>query len=116
MTRKKVHTCKCGCEQTHPPLPPSTWMSYISGWHRVRMVGVDGPQYSSTEIGCGNDPADAVQEAWEHLHDLMEIDKKGHCWYCNDKPDWYEEYFEGKAPPCPNCKIKPIPITIETKG
>jgi hypothetical protein len=90
-------------------------MSYISGWHRVRITGVDGPSYSSEEIGCGNDPADAVEEAWRHLHKLMDRNKEGKCWYCNDNPDWIDEYEEGKAPECPSCKFKPVSLEIKTK-
>ena len=99
----KVHDCKCGCGQKHSPLPPGTWMSYISGWHRIRTVDVDGPNYSSNEIGCGNDPNSAVEEGWDWFHRKMDRDREGQCWYCKDNPDWKEEYFND-PPPCPVCK------------
>ena len=99
----KVHKCKCGCGQMHRPLPLGTWMSYISGWHRVRTIGVDGPDYSSEEIGAGNDPDGAVGEAWDWLEERMKRHAAGRCWYCNDDPKWKEDYY-GEPPVCGSCK------------
>lgn len=103
---KKVHICKCGCGQSHPLMPPGAWMTTISGWHRVRIVGLDGPSHSSEEIGAGNDPADAVEEAWEWMYKRMDRSRNGHCWECNDKPYLAEQYKVGECPSCPVCTMK----------
>jgi len=101
---KHIHSCKC-CGQTYPALPPGTWLSRISGWHRVRITHPDGPEYSSEEIGAGNDPADAVKEAWKQWKIWADRVKQEKCWYCNDAPDWWDEWDPGEGPPCEVCGL-----------
>lgn len=108
---EKVHDCKCGCGQKHRPLPFGTWMSHISGWHRVRIVGIDGPQHSSEEIGCGNDPDDAVKEAWCWFEERMKSALTGKCWFCDAYDKWWEEYSTPVT--CPSCKKEYQPIEEE---
>jgi len=53
--------CDCGCGQKYRRLPPGAWISTIGGWHRAR-IATDN--CDNEEIGCGNDPDRAAQEAW----------------------------------------------------
>lgn len=56
-----MNVCEC-CGQKYGRLPPGSWMSHISKRHRVR---IRTHNCDNEEIGCGNDPAVAVEEAWE---------------------------------------------------
>ena len=42
-------------------IPPTSWFTEIGGWYRVR---IPTKNCRNEEIGCGNDPKDAAQEAW----------------------------------------------------
>jgi hypothetical protein len=105
----KISTCPCGCGQTFGILPPGTWLSYIDGWHRIRIVDHEGPEYSSREIGAGNDPAEAAEEAWRWWMERARRASEGLCWFCADGAG---NAFEVDYPECPVCGRR-VPNTTE---
>lgn len=72
-----MRTCMCGCYGSHRSLPPGAWLTEIGGWHKVRLVTTNDIS-GSTEIGCGNTPAIAAEDAWEWYatHDPITGDTK----------------------------------------
>lgn len=113
---KKIHDCPCGCGQEHRMLPPGTWISEISGWHRVRITSYEGPEYSSEEIGASKDPDEAVIEAWIWWLERAERVLLGKCWECGDDPNWFEEWGYNQAPPCPVCGKEPPKLEEKDDG
>lgn len=55
-----IKTCPC-CGQTYGAIPPGSWISYIGGWHTVRISTSNDPHEA---LAYDNNPAIAAKYSW----------------------------------------------------